>query len=597
MEAAEAAEATWAWLEPLQSQLAASAPWEWPQHLDGLVKKLIQEGQEKITPLFKADWVAMQARAVPFVRREHGGERFAPAFVLTSNQGEELPVPDLSAIEDLIVELWAIRADQWTTPTLKARYVDLLYVYGPKRNRGVWFRQAIGAYCDAADAWEAKGLYSLAADALVRASEITIRGNTKGKQVAGPAIDRLEVALVRWSTLDLGAALDIVKFYRAQPTLRSELPAGLDQLKEIISGKISEGRPETVLPLVATMIDGCKVLGDFSTMQAYQEVQARLLETLGEQSQSRSHLVAAHWYRAAEGAYRSLGGHGTEIMRLRRQAQDQSRLGIVHEFRAVSIHSSWPPLSFTTEELLGKTPDDAVYMIAGQALRISDPSALQVQAEQLAISFPLMGSLGQQQFSLQGNLTARATSEDEIARMYIHRIVVWAALQDARETSQVVRDLIDAGHVKIDTVMAVMRGAPLLKGQDYRFFEAGLRQYWAQDYVAATHILVPRLEATLRGLLSLLRLATNRLDPDRNVEFERALWDVLTTPELEAFLTPSVTHLYRVLLADPTGYNLRNRIAHGLISYEESDASVATLVVLLLLHLAVYEVEREDQTS
>lgn len=109
------------------------------------------------------------------------------------------------------------------------------------------------------------------------------------------------------------------------------------------------------------------------------------------------------------------------------------------------------------------------------------------------------------------------------------------------------------------------------------------------DHVKAIHVLIPQIEYTLRRLLFLLGQPPNKaMRSAKGVLQEKTLTDLLIEPEIRRVLGEDCLWYLSVLLADPRGPNLRNRVCHGLASSSQfarpwSDCIIHVLLVLAML--------------
>ena len=113
-------------------------------------------------------------------------------------------------------------------------------------------------------------------------------------------------------------------------------------------------------------------------------------------------------------------------------------------------------------------------------------------------------------------------------------------------------------------------------GREY-IFAQGLLSGLIGDGLVAAHLLIPQIENCIRYLLSLRGIPVSVLD-DQGIQEERNLNSTLQDPETEKILGKDLVFDLQGLLIERFGSNLRNRIAHGLMSSSEySSAQVLYL--------------------
>jgi hypothetical protein len=84
----------------------------------------------------------------------------------------------------------------------------------------------------------------------------------------------------------------------------------------------------------------------------------------------------------------------------------------------------------------------------------------------------------------------------------------------------------------------------------------------------AAHLLIPQLESSLRYLLIQWGVITSMLTGDM-IQDEYPLTKIIYMPELNEILGKDLTFDLQGLLVDRHGFNVRNKIAHGMLSFDE----------------------------
>jgi hypothetical protein len=110
--------------------------------------------------------------------------------------------------------------------------------------------------------------------------------------------------------------------------------------------------------------------------------------------------------------------------------------------------------------------------------------------------------------------------------------------------------------------------------------------YWQGQPDESAHLLVPRLEATIRTIARECGLATFREPQGAKPGGARALGDLLLA--MKERIDESWQRYLWNLLCDPVGVNLRNRIAHGLV--EKVGRKDAALLIHAACHLSLLKV-------
>lgn len=127
------------------------------------------------------------------------------------------------------------------------------------------------------------------------------------------------------------------------------------------------------------------------------------------------------------------------------------------------------------------------------------------------------------------------------------------------------RQILSEHYVQIRDFYPIVRNSPfVLEGRE-EIFAQGLQAGLTGDYLTAAHLLIPQVENSIRHLLEQRGVTVSRLD-DQGIQDERHLNDLLYCPEVEEIFGEDTAFDLRGLLVERYGSNLRNRVAHGLIS-------------------------------
>ena len=113
-------------------------------------------------------------------------------------------------------------------------------------------------------------------------------------------------------------------------------------------------------------------------------------------------------------------------------------------------------------------------------------------------------------------------------------------------------------------IVDMLYRSPLFGATRHQLLRNGIRHYREGDYMAAVHVLVPQIEHALRTLLGELERATSLHNPKLGAYQEKDLGAVLADEAVIKVLGEDATRYLRTLLTDQRGWNLRNRISHGL---------------------------------
>jgi hypothetical protein len=107
----------------------------------------------------------------------------------------------------------------------------------------------------------------------------------------------------------------------------------------------------------------------------------------------------------------------------------------------------------------------------------------------------------------------------------------------------------------------------------------GVYRFYTEDFLGASHILAPAVEAHIRALAAQAGVIVTRLPVGETPGGVRSLGSIL--PALAGRLDDRWRHYLQSALVDPLSVNLRNTVAHGL-SPVDSEPAAAVLVHIAL---------------
>ncbi len=135
---------------------------------------------------------------------------------------------------------------------------------------------------------------------------------------------------------------------------------------------------------------------------------------------------------------------------------------------------------------------------------------------------------------------------------------IWPALEVVRQEHR----------LKESDFYSIARQSPIVPpGREWLFAKALFSGY-DNDFVTALHILTPQIEHLVRFHLKKVGVITTHLDSN-GIENENGLSTLMEHAETKKIFGANLAFELKALFCDPVGPNLRNEMAHGLISYEE----------------------------
>jgi len=143
----------------------------------------------------------------------------------------------------------------------------------------------------------------------------------------------------------------------------------------------------------------------------------------------------------------------------------------------------------------------------------------------------------------------------------------------------------------------IAQSSAIVPADREELFALALFHGFNQDFTSSLYILAPQMENLVRSVLKNARVSTTTFDAD-NIETENSLNALLQLPEATAIMGADLVYEIRALYCEQVGPNLRNRIAHGLFSDDESmslHAAYAWWQMFRLVYVPYWDAYRERE--
>lgn len=119
----------------------------------------------------------------------------------------------------------------------------------------------------------------------------------------------------------------------------------------------------------------------------------------------------------------------------------------------------------------------------------------------------------------------------------------------------------------------LVKDNPIIPEGRERIFQSALYMFLNGDYYEALHILAPQVENLFRNIAREVGGLTVTLENDGS-SMEKVLSSIFSLPELVDCYDNDILFIFKGLLNEQSGANIRNEIAHGIISEYASSTGV-----------------------
>lgn len=523
-------------------------------------------------------------------------EPFRPMMVM---EGRRSAIPDDLSDDDIL--FFSQIVDQIDDIWLKARLADLVWL--KKRALGIRFALiAIDAYRS----------INLDSENWIRGGrECWERAVSLARMLRGGAGDRLEEM-----------ESTIVASFDAATTEEGFLSLWLsDLLKEYGIGR---GKSNLIAQKLESLAGEFDTLGDLHRAREYYDASLNWFGISGDTAKSAemamrvaegwvkeaiarvsteqpSHMVAASFYENAIQVYRTIPRSERAVYRVdERIAELRAHLNESGEKSLEEMGLISTPgvdinqiVENARNAVKGKTPQDALKAFANlhqgaRAQQIRDDAIERLRNHPLQALFPatIMSRDGRVIAKRPGMSLGGDSSDDEsVIRSEMIRdygilisIVVQGDIWPALEVMHMEHRLRES-----DFVGLAMQSPIVPRGRE-RLFGKGLFAGYDRDFVTALHLLVPQIEHMVRSHLKAAGAKTTNLDIN-GIENENGLSTLMDLPETARVFGEDLSFEIKMLFCDAFGPNLRNELAHGLITEEDCHSIYAIYAWWLALKL------------
>lgn len=295
------------------------------------------------------------------------------------------------------------------------------------------------------------------------------------------------------------------------------------------------------------------------------------------------YLAACVFMQDAIEAYRRIGGEESRkrIEELHPTLLEYNRQASA-DMKMVSV-----PIGNDVNVLIQQAQREARERVSGHDLHnalfalatVSQPPIFQALLEQVKghiESFPLqflvtkryVDSEGKQQAVGKGvsvwddDLDEKLKSEVIAQTASSRSVSVVAAIQPG------VLQLHSEHHVRVHDLLPILQSSPFVPPGRQSLFARGLHAGLHGDYVLASHLLLPQVEASLRYILQQEGVITSGLDKDY-IQQNLTLGKLLYMQELYELLGYDTVFSLQALLVEPAGANIRNLALHGIAESDQ----------------------------
>jgi hypothetical protein len=573
----------------------------------------LQAARKNEGDLGDAEWRGFLAEHSAFFFMEGRGKEsvwgtyFAPWASWKKGDGTDVYQPDIRALVPDTVLHWEERAEACSNPLMRARYSDLVWdlksTIAGQKAAPEYARLAADSYLEAAD----RSLYP---------PDMEIRG----VQWLGRALD------VSRSINDSDRIKRIVEFMFVfyERVAKPQFPGTWFFLFDNLYGEkfVTPEQESRIITNLETVLSKASdttatasgvhpTLDPWGAEAAAQRLARhynrrndrpnaeRVTKAYGSAFQhmaaQASPMLAMAWLQPVIESYEQQGLKA-EAEQLQLMAAEKGK-NISQDLKqySVKVEVKQEEIERLVERLIGRDDlSSALGRIAGYFIPKADRA--RELLEQLRVDTPLMSMIPIKIVASDGHTTARINSLDEDPNGRLHKQLAETIGFHQPFLEHTLSKLRERYSPTTNNVLDFLCQSPLFGEHRDGLLREGLVAYEQGDFVKAVHVLVPQVETVLRNFLGHLgrpTLKTVRSSP--GVMDCKSMNEILRDEAMRSALTEDLWRYFEVVYVDKRGLNLRNDVAHGLLSSNVFNRQVADRVFHTLLALSLMRAKKSQE--
>jgi hypothetical protein len=532
------------------------------------------------------------------------GTYFAPMAELTRDDGGVVRSPDIESLDQEILEHWRERAKRAKNPMMRARYADLVWDFGKMLGDAKRDYQsaliAIESYLEAAN----KRFYANPIEGvkwIVRALNISLSiGSQDGARAAAGAMFNLVESDANLMNIGVWIA-PFDYFYDKRDLLTAGQKAKIVSDLENILARVSVSNPETnefdpwgAQAAAERLAQHYKGQGAKSEAERVIKSYGASFEFLAKQA---SPMMAMAWLQPV-------------IERLEQEnlKADAERVQNLASENGKNIASDLKTCSVKVDLDKDKVEAEIEAIVSGEQLhaalmRVADyfmPKAdfARRLVEEQKKTAPLLSMITSVIVRPDGQPEAiiGSAEDDEEGRLH-HQISQHMAFVQPLLRATLHR-LVRKFSVSADHFVDFIFQSPIFLESRQPLIQAGMQAYLDGDFIKAIHVLVPQVEDTLRSLAAKAGIPIYKtVRGASGITDVKSMNNVLEDARVRDMLGENLWRYLTVLYIDRRGLNLRNDLAHGLVSPQSFNQLIGDRVVHSLIVLGMIRAKAPVQQA
>ena len=558
--------------------------------------------------------------------------RLDPEFRIPNDKGEISVYPSCNGFDDRTYEYLIGRLNSSINPLLKARYSQILW--GSPKKHAKYAKIAVDSYLKLIKIYEAKdkeepqdghGLDIL--EAAKNAYSIAYQIKYKVDKIKSE-LRRLVNKFNFKSNSSFVLRADIIELMlRDKRRFFKEDFLGFEKVCWRISQSLAgEGNLRGAIRMLE--------LGEKVDRKMGQETHnwikkiAESYETLMKQAENRDPIVALYFWQYAFENYKKLKDKNKihEFERKYSKLKNSMRL---KEFKQkIDLTEHLKRCREVAERVVQNDPDEIIRVLMLDKNLLPTYKDMEKSAEKHSKEFVFHQLLQQETVDQSGHLAQHFSDEDEkeysailqeynwgleLDKIHLIREIFFAAIRENKLSTEILLGFLNRYSWFGKNISKKLPNNETIKYNWLNLLAPALHEYFLQMYyyflnptnfpnlVLGIDSLTLKMEGLLRDICHFSGIATFYQTKDskgRDIVREKNIHALLYEEHIKKLFDEDDLLFFKFLLVEKAGYNLRHKVAHSLMFFQEYTIDYMHLLILALLRLGKYDfVKTEDVTS
>jgi len=556
--------------------------------------------------------------------------KLKPLFTWTNDKGEVVEYPTLNRFNDKTYQYLTERLDSTSNPLLKARYSHILW-HSPKKHTK-YAKIAVDSYLKLIKIYEEKDMkepqehYGLdVLDTIKNAYSIACQVKYKVDKVKSE-LRRLVITFNFKSSSSFALRANLIELMLKDKSrfLKKDF-LGFEKICWQISESLTEsGNIHGAINMLELGEEVDRKIG--KRTHNWRKQIAQSYETLMKQAEKGNNLVSLTFCQYALENYKKLKDKD-KINELEKKYSELKNSVKLTEFKIeIGLTEHIKMCKEYAEKVVRNDPDKIIKLLMLDKNLLPKYKDVEKAAVKLSEKFILQHLLPIEIIDQNGHPVQHFSDKEEkkyysilqqygwelsYNKIYLINEIFFAAIRENKLSVNILlRFLIK--HSWFGKNVSKKSVNRTIEYNWLNLIAPSLNEYFLQmkyhfanpnylpNLVLSIDSLTLKTEGLIRDICKFSGVATFSMIKDskgRNISKEKDIHALLYAEPVKKLFDQDDLLFFKFLLVEKAGYNLRNKIAHSLMLFQEYDFSYMHLLILALLRLGKYDFVRKDITS